>query len=139
AVVGARVDDGAGLPAGAQDRPHQVPQPLRLASEHHDALLDPAFLQRLELMSQEGPAAPGKKGLRRPHPIRVAGGEKQRGGLHVRPSIGVHSRSGGPMYSSSGRMSRLSVCCSMTWAIQPGARLAAKIAVNRSMSKPSIE
>src|SRR5215470_1510675 len=43
----------------------------------------------------------------------------------------------GPMYSARGRMRRLLLYCSRTWAVQPEMRLTAKMGVNRSVSMPS--
>ncbi len=40
------------------------------------------------------------------------------------------------MYSLSGRISLLSACCSMTWAVQPAIRLTEKTAVNSSVGMP---
>ena len=40
------------------------------------------------------------------------------------------------MYSLSGRISRLSACCSITWAVQPAIRLTEKTGVNRSVGMP---
>ncbi len=46
----------------------------------------------------------------------------------------VRSRS--PMYSLSGRISRLSACCSMTWAVHPAIRLTENTGVNSSVGMP---
>ena len=54
-----------------------------------------------------------------------------------RSPIGTHRWSVRPMYSLSGRMSRLSACCSMTWAVQPDIREMANTGVNRSVGMPS--
>ena len=53
-----------------------------------------------------------------------------------RSAIATNARTGSPMYSLSGRMSRLSACCSMTCAVQPAIRLTAKTGVNRSVGMP---
>ena len=54
-----------------------------------------------------------------------------------RASIGTHVRPYSPMYSLSGRISRLSACCSMTCAVQPAIREMANTGVNRSVGIPS--
>ena len=47
------------------------------------------------------------------------------------------SRSAGPMYRTSGRMSRLSAACSRTWAVQPAWRASENVAGNRSGVRPT--
>jgi hypothetical protein len=53
-----------------------------------------------------------------------------------RSSIGVQFWSRSPMYSLSGRINRLSACCSITWAVHPAIRLIEKTGVNRSVGIP---
>gem|GEM_PF-2033855 len=54
-----------------------------------------------------------------------------------RLSMGTTFRSRGPVYSVSGRISRLLATCSRTFADHPTLRLAAKVAVKRSGGKPT--
>ena len=53
-----------------------------------------------------------------------------------RSASGIHFFPVGPVYSDSGRMSRLWACCSMTCAHQPAIRPTAKIDVPRSAGIP---
>src|SRR5436190_17699137 len=55
---------------------------------------------------------------------------------HYRSASGIHFLPVGPVYSDSGRMSRLWACCSMTCAHQPAIRPTAKIDVPRSAGIP---
>ena len=56
--------------------------------------------------------------------------------IYPRCSIGTYSVFLGPTYSARGRISRLLEYCSSTWAVQPEARLQAKIGVSISMGMP---
>src|SRR5438552_2987208 len=51
-------------------------------------------------------------------------------------SIGFTALSPGPLYSLSGRISRLACICSKMWALQPVTRAITKSGVKKSMSKP---
>ena len=53
-----------------------------------------------------------------------------------RAASGTQVRSASPMYSLSGLISRLSACCSITWAVHPAIRLTEKTGVNRSVGIP---
>ena len=64
---------------------------------------------------------------------RLAAGAGQ-----VRSSIGTQRWSRGPMYSESGRITRLSAYCSRTCAVHPAIRAIAKIGVMRSVGMPSV-
>jgi hypothetical protein len=55
------------------------------------------------------------------------------GRMPHRWSSGVQVRPRSPTYSLSGRISRLSACCSITCAVQPAIRLTEKTDVNRSV------
>ena len=56
--------------------------------------------------------------------------------LDYRSAIGTQRFPVGPVYSDSGRMSRLSPCCSMMCAHHPAMRPTAKIEVPRSAGIP---
>jgi hypothetical protein len=89
-VAVAGVVDGAGLPAGADRRSGVRLQVLRVLAEDHDAFLDSALLDLLDLVGQEGLAAPVQERLRVSHALRLAGREKQRDHVHrvVPPGAG---------------------------------------------------
>ena len=86
-------------------------------------------------------SAPFRAGLRLRHPARRgAAPGAPRAAAAGRPahrSLSVTQvRSRSPMYSLSGRISRLSACCSMTWAVHPAIRLTENTGVNRSVGMP---
>ena len=57
----------------------------------------------------------------------------------AREAADVHFLPVGPVYKDSGRISRLSPCCSMTWAHQPVIRLATKIGVYCGTGMPMVK
>ncbi len=54
-----------------------------------------------------------------------------------RSGLGQRRPFGGPTYSRSGRMRRLSAACSIAWAVQPAVRATANVGVNRSRGSPT--
>ena len=92
---------------------------------------DPEEDQSYRPLARQRQRAPGS--LRVPRRLRSRVGSRR---FTHRASIGVHFWSRSPMYSLSGRISRLSRCCSITWAVQPDMRDIAKTGVKRSVGIP---
>lgn len=92
---------------------------------------DPEEDQSYRPLARQRQRAPGS--LRVPRRLRSRVGSRR---FTHRASIGVHFWSRSPMYSLSGLISRLSRCCSITWAVQPDMRDIAKTGVKRSVGIP---
>src|SRR6266508_3380998 len=90
-----------------------------------------AHLRLLGRSAVVGSAADGHPGGQ---PICWWGGLPQ-----PRASRGCQGRAGGPTYSESGRISRLSAYCSRMWAVQPAIREVANRGVYRSGGRPRAE
>ena len=71
------------------------------------------------------------------HFLHALAGALLAGSRYSLSSIGVYSRSIGPVYWSRGLSRMLFSNCSMTWAVQPGMRPMVKMEMNRSSGMSS--